>query len=754
MSDIYMRILLSAQDAASGVIRGVVGLLGEGGLAGGLAIAGVAAGALAIGLGVESVKAASNFQQAMLSNVAHAGLAKSQFDSTSQAVLNMATQVGRSPTELAEALYPILSGFSGIQDQSAKSSVALQTLKDSFEAVAGTTVNGTDVANAAVGTFNALGLATNNASTNASRMNSLFDVMDKTVQLGNMQWSSYKNVISKLAVSVQGTGITFNEASAALATMTNEGFSAQRAQTYLSNTFNTLSIKTDTLAKHAKALKIPFDENAYSSMNFADKLKYLNEITDGNKQKLLALMGNNSTALKTFNALSSGIQGYQSNLDSLNHSQGALQQSFSTASQGFNFAMQRLGAAGQVLLITLGSKLLPILTQLVNAVVPVVAAFASWIASGQGIGAAMSFLHPLFAQLAPIFQQIGAQLMANFIPAWHQLQPALQAALPVLEIVAKVLGGVLVVAIGIVIGLIAGLAKGFAMALPPIAQMLAGLIGMVTGVFNVIMGIGNLFHDLFTGNFKKVGADLKQIWTGIQQIAQGFGNFMMGLFGTVVNFIIGLVSGFVNTIVGFFKGLFNALVGHSIIPDMVNGIINYFGQLPGRAIAFIHQLISQALGALNNFASGMLQVGANIVNNIAQGIRNAIGAVGSAISSVASFISAHLPHSPAKVGPLVDLIKQGSLISEQISQGMLQGMPTVQTSLNTLLAPAVAAPATGISPLQGGSRQPVSGPVFYISIHTMARSQSEVSNLVDLVEQEIAKRFRTQTSGYAAGGIF
>ncbi len=195
------------------------------------------AGVAILGIGAISTKMAADFQQAVLSLVAHAGLAKSQVDNVTNAVLAMAPVVGRSPTELADALYPILSAFSGITDQSAKTQLALSTLKLSFEAVAGTATDGTAVANAAVGTFNALGLATNNAATNAKRMTDLMDAMDLTVQEGNMKWDAYKNVISKLSVSIQGTGVSFNEASAALATMTNMGFSAQKAQTYLSNTF-------------------------------------------------------------------------------------------------------------------------------------------------------------------------------------------------------------------------------------------------------------------------------------------------------------------------------------------------------------------------------------------------------------------------------------------------------------------------------------------------------------------------------------
>lgn len=343
---------------------------------------------LGVGLavvGVASVKMAADFQTAILSLVAHAGLAKSEIGNVSAAVLKMSTEVGRSPTELADALYPILSAFSGITNQSAKSALALATLRLSFQAVAGTTTSGTAVALAAVGTFNSLGLATNNAAENTRRMTALMDTMDLTVQLGNMRWEQYKNVISKLAVSIQGTNVTFNEASAALAEMTNEGFSAQKAQTYLSNTFNTLEIKTDSLAKHAKKLGISFDEAKYGPMTLAEKIQYLNEITGGNRQELLALMGNNATALKTFNALSTGLDGYKNNLKSLQNAHGALASSFATASQGFNFHMEQLKAAGSALMITFGTMLLPALTNLVSIITPLITKFTDWETHTHGI---------------------------------------------------------------------------------------------------------------------------------------------------------------------------------------------------------------------------------------------------------------------------------------------------------------------------------------------------------------------------------
>lgn len=470
-SNYVLSLAITATNNAVGVIAKLASSLGP------IGAAAAIAGAALIDLGVQSTKQAADFQTAMLSNVAHAGLAKSEFQSVSDAILAMAPEVGRAPTQLAEAMYPILSAFSGIQNQSAKSAIALDTLKMSFQTVAGTTVDGTAVANAAVGTFNALGLATNNVSTNTQRMTGLFDVMDKTVQLGNMQWDAYKNVVSKLAVAIQGTGISFNESQAALATMTNEGFSAQKASTYLTNTFTTMAIKTDALAAHAKKLGIAFNEQKYSSMDLAGKIEYLNKVTDGNKQKILGLLGNNATALKTFNALSVGIGSYKSNLDSLSHAQGALKSSFDEASKGMNFQMEQMKAAGDAFMITIGTQLLPVVSDFVKQMIPLVQQFTQWLEKSGALKIAASFLAGALQGLVSTIVWLATTL-GNIITFFQQNEWAMDALKSVLIAFA------IVVAPMVVAALVSMAAAAWAAAVPIIAMALPFIaLGLVIAAF-------------------------------------------------------------------------------------------------------------------------------------------------------------------------------------------------------------------------------------------------------------------------------
>jgi phage-related protein len=205
----------------------------------------------------------------------------------------------------------------------------------------------------------------------------------------------------------------------------------------------------------------------------------------------------------------------------------------------------------------------------------------------------------------------------------------------------------------------------------------------------------------------------------------------MGIFNAAVGFVTGLIMGFISGIIGFFTFLYHALVGGSIIPDLVNGIIDWIAQLPGRAMAFIGSLVSSVIGGLAtmvsqgvalaiNFVGGIIgqigqvagragaamnsardtilsilggiassafNAGASIVKGIADGITAAIHWVTDAISNVTNWISAHLPHSPAKVGPLRFLAEQGESITAQISEGMLRGLPRLHGALGDLIEP-------------------------------------------------------------------
>src|SRR5260221_127334 len=327
----------------------------------------------------------------------------------------------------------------------------------------------------------------------------------------------------------------------------------------------------------------------------------------------------------------------------------------------------------------------------------------------QAVGVAIDFVKQHIGQVLPVFQAVGNFLMTTFRPVWEQLvqsfgdvQKALKPIMPQLTMFAQFLGGVLLTAIIPAISIIAGLVAAFAGLLKGAIQVVTGIIQFFSGLIQFFSGLFSVITDIFSGKWGNIAADLNNTMNGIMNMILGIWNIIAGIFSAAYGIVVGFTQTFGSTLVGIFQSLANVLVGHSIIPDMVNAIVNWFQQLPGRALSAVQSLAGMIGGFFSNLAGQAVQWGSNIINNVATGIRNAIGNVAGAIGDVVSFIASHLPHSPAKIGPLRDLEYSGSQITNQLSQGMLSAMPKLQASLNLMLSPLVSGANTGSSSFSSG----------------------------------------------------
>lgn len=394
----------------------------------------------------------------------------------------------------------------------------------------------------------------------------------------------------------------------------------------------------------------------------------------------------------------------------------------------------------------------------------------------------------LISTFKPVIDQLVITFNTQLKPAWDNLVKAFQPAIPMLQLFGVVIGGIVVVALSLLVGLLSGVAQGFAGLLIGLTQTFGGIVQIISGGMQTAFAIMSFFVHLFTLQFDQLGGDLQRIWTGIATFFVGIWNTIAGVFSAAFGLILGFLSGFATGVVGVFTNIYNILVGHSIIPELCAAIIMYFAQLPGQvgthllnllsvAVSILASLAAQAisqsislvngviaqlaqmagrasaalggvpgaiLGILAQAANDAWNAGAIIVNQIAAGIRAAIGNVAGAIQSVTDYIAAHLPHSPAKIGPLRDLVKQGSLITEQIGEGMLSSLPKLQASLNMVVQP--------ISDTVGA--QGSSSPAFVgvPSAQTQGGSEIHVHNhiyldgreITDIVMTRAVQRIRAQ----------
>jgi hypothetical protein len=231
--------------------------------------------------------------------------------------------------------------------------------------------------------------------------------------------------------------------------------------------------------------------------------------------------------------------------------------------------------------------------------------------------------------------------------------------------------------------------------LPGIARALAGVVQLVSGFIKILSGNFQFFVDLVTGHFDKLGGDLRTIWDGIVTMFTGAWNLIVGVFQAGIGVIIGFVQGFIDGIVGFFTGLYETLVGHSIVPDMVNGIVNWIGQLPGRAMTFIHSLVDQITSTLGNLGSQALGWAQDMISQFVSGIQNGISQVAGAVGQIASTIASHLHFSLPEEGPLAHadtwMPDFGTMLTEGLNaQAVKVASLKIATSISSASIPATS----------------------------------------------------------------
>lgn len=208
-------------------------------------------------------------------------------------------------------------------------------------------------------------------------------------------------------------------------------------------------------------------------------------------------------------------------------------------------------------------------------------------------------LGDLFGQdIKDIFKSIGD----SFSTAWDKIRPELEKFRPlaeptakffrslwsVIKLVAKVISVVLIGAFKIVVSV---LKNTVGPAIDVIVDIFKYLIRIIRGVVEVFLGIFTLDWDV-----------LKK---GIVDIFSGIGGIIVSIIIGAGKLIWGAIKGVVTGVIDWFKWLWDQLVGHSIIPDMLADIVNWFKGLPQRAwnalIVLKDKLFDVATKAWNAF---------------------------------------------------------------------------------------------------------------------------------------------------------
>lgn len=279
-----------------------------------------------------------------------------------------------------------------------------------------------------------------------------------------------------------------------------------------------------------------------------------------------------------------------------------------------------------------------------------------------------------FGYVTPAIQP----LLNAFVNLWNAIQPIVtvvaDSLLPVWQVIGAFLGG-------FVSGVMSALTTAFNVLagviriLTPVIQFVGSVIQALAPIFTTVAGfIGQLMGQFlgFNGVMGVVGGVVSRVFSGII----GFGSRLFGSLSGVFNSIASgfriMGSGLGNVGRGI-ANTFNSIIGFA--GRMVSGIINAVSGVAGK----IGSHFSGVFNAITKAIGNVTDIGKNIVNGIAQGIRGAWGAVTSAIGALTNMI-------PKKIRSLLGIHSPSLVMRDMVGKYIPQGIAVGMTSQDGFIA--------------------------------------------------------------------
>lgn len=186
------------------------------------------------------------------------------------------------------------------------------------------------------------------------------------------------------------------------------------------------------------------------------------------------------------------------------------------------------------------------------------------------------------------FEENIAPKLQEIRKHFDKLKETLEPLQPVFKVIGAVVKGLFAgfdKLIQIIGGLVVALAGGgLAGAFNAVVSVIEGFVQWLSGVVQIIRGIIEFIVAIFSGDGDKIVEAWRKIWAGVKDVFSGLYDMTIG---PIVEFVKGVIDWFVK--------MWDELVGHSIVPDTINAIVDWFKSLP-----------SKIFGAIEKFATGIV----------------------------------------------------------------------------------------------------------------------------------------------------
>jgi TP901 family phage tail tape measure protein len=349
-------VVRSAEDAGSHAGRGMGKRLSAGlgtALKVGTAVAAAGIIALTGALTYGAVKAAK-FETAMLNVNSIAKASPADFEAMKTSVLGMSRELPQSAETLAKGLYDIASsGFAGKE--------GLDVLRASAKAASAGLATTEDSAKGVTAVLNAYGLK-------AKQAGKVSDVLFKIVDRGVITFPELANVIGTTTALASPLGVSLEEVGAGIAVLTKNGIGAENSVTQLNAIMTSILKPSKEAADLAKDLGVEWNVGALKAKGLTGVLNDMIVATDGSQEEMAVLLGDSRAIRGAFVLAQEGGAEFNAELALMEGAAGATDTALSYQKQGLAFQLGILRNNIDAAAITIGTALIPAITEVVKGV--------------------------------------------------------------------------------------------------------------------------------------------------------------------------------------------------------------------------------------------------------------------------------------------------------------------------------------------------------------------------------------------------
>lgn len=642
----------------SGFGQVAIGALRE---VGAVAVNALGSAAMAIGGFVkDAVTAAGDFEGGMNLFASASGVAGGELDDFKDLFLQLGKDLPVSTKEVQDAATAMVKG--GIEPAVVAGGALRDTLL--FAAAAGMKLEeAADLSAKQLGTF--VDIAAPAAEKTAFLAESQ-ELLTKAANASTLNVAALGDAMLAAGGQVKAIGMDYNDFVTTMGLISPAFGSASEAGTSFKN-FLARLLPTTNAAKDAMAelgivtedgQNLFFDAqgNFLGAANAAEVLKNATlGMSDAERMHYLQTIFGND-AMGAANALiSAGASGYDAFAAKMEAANG-IQATATNTQQGFNFAMQNMQGSIEALQITIGSKLLPMLT-------PLIAQFT------EGVNVAIEFASGILGASDPVaalsaqFPILG-QAIAIATAAFNSIYAFVQSVMPSMM-------GIIQSTLTIVTALWQQHGAQWMQQAQSVFTIIQGVIQVVMGVIQGILAVAlGLITGDWTTAMTQIQSANETIWNGIKNILMGILDNIAAYFGTTADAVLtNWATGLAQLSLATSKAVNDALaamtraiapavdIGKQIIDGMISGISSAAGSLANAAANAAKDALAAAKSALGIESPSKVfatQVGIPIAQGMASGIiqgtpmvaRAGQGLATGALQGATNTVNNHYNYSP------------------------------------------------------------------------------------------------------------